>query len=149
MTKDNEKDTDKYYTKFTGDDAENTWWEYLIKTNKAIAEKNKWTSALETGVVTPSTKEQKMAEASGKHWFVMTCPGDALKYVRIHHEEGMVYKIWNELKTRYDGVEHNALQDLYAKVVDTIDNGPRDEDLLLWFSKSNVQTRKQKKEVED
>jgi hypothetical protein len=98
MTKDIKKDTDKCYTKFTGEDAENTWWEYLIKT-KAIAEKNKWTSALETDVVTPSTKEQKMAETSGKHWFLMTCQGDALKYVRIHHEEGMVYKIWNELKT--------------------------------------------------
>jgi hypothetical protein len=31
-------------------------------------------------------------------------------------------------------VEHNNLQDLYAKVVDTIDCGPRDEDPLLWFS---------------
>jgi hypothetical protein len=45
-----------------------------------------------------------------------------------------VYKIWNELKTRYDGVKHNDLQDIYAKVVDTIDCGPRDEEPLLWFS---------------
>jgi hypothetical protein len=134
MKKDTEKDIDKYCTKFTGEDVENTWWEYLIKT-KAIAEKNKGTSALEHDVVTPSTKEQKMAEASEKHWFAMTCQGDALKYVRIHHEEGTVYRIWNKLKTRYNGVEHNDLQDLYAKVMDTINNGPRDEDTLLWFSK--------------
>jgi hypothetical protein len=98
MTKDTEKDNVKYYTKFTGEDAKNTWWEYLIKT-KAIVEKSKWTSALETDVMIPSTKEQKMAEASGKHWFVMMCQGDTLKYARIHHEEGKVYKIWNELKT--------------------------------------------------
>jgi hypothetical protein len=77
-----------------------------------------------------------MVEASGKHWFVMMCQGDALKYVRIHHEEGTVYKIWNELKTRYDGVEHNNLEDLYAKVVDTINNGPRDEDPLLCSPKA-------------
>jgi hypothetical protein len=99
-----------------------------------LKEKNKWISALESDGVSLSTKEQKMAEASQKHWFVMTCQGDALKYVRIHHGEEMVYKIWNKLKTRYDGVEHNDLQDLYAKVVDTIDDGPGEEDHLLWFS---------------
>jgi hypothetical protein len=45
-----------------------------------------------------------------------------------------VYDIWNELKQRYDGVEHNDLHDLYAKVVQKIEDGPRDNDPLLWFS---------------
>jgi hypothetical protein len=60
----------------------------------------------------------------------MTCKGDALKYVRIHHETGSVYIIWNELKKRYDGVEHNDLQDLNKKIVDTIAVGPGDDDPL-------------------
>ena len=58
-------DHEKYYTKFSGEDAENTWWEYSLKT-KAYAEKNKWTSALEKDIVNPTTKEQKAAEAAGR-----------------------------------------------------------------------------------
>jgi hypothetical protein len=42
---------------------------------KAIAEKYKWMSAIESNVVNPTTKEQKAAEAAGKHSFVMTCKG--------------------------------------------------------------------------
>jgi hypothetical protein len=99
MTNDNEKDVSKYYTSFTGADAQNTWWEYLLKT-KANAEKNKWMSVMDKDIVSPTSKEQKSAEAAGKHWFVMTCKGDALKYVRIHYESGYVNKIWHELKKR-------------------------------------------------
>jgi hypothetical protein len=60
---------------FDGEDAEKTWWEYMVKT-KVIAEKYKWVSAIESNVVNPTTKEQKAAEAAGKHWFVMTCKGE-------------------------------------------------------------------------
>jgi hypothetical protein len=31
MTRDSEKDTDIYYTTFDGEDAESTWWEYIVK----------------------------------------------------------------------------------------------------------------------
>jgi uncharacterized protein (DUF427 family) len=73
MTKDSEKDTDKYYTiTFDGEDAENTRWEYMVKT-KAIAEKYNWMSAIESNMVTPATKEKKAAEAAGTHWFMMPC----------------------------------------------------------------------------
>jgi hypothetical protein len=82
---------------FDGEDAENTWWEYMVKT-KVIAEKYKWMSAIESNVVNPTTKEQKTSEAAGKHWFVMTCKGEALQSVRIHHDKGSVQDIWNELK---------------------------------------------------
>jgi hypothetical protein len=133
MTRDSEKDTDRYYATFDGEDAENTWWEYMLKT-KAIAEKYKWMSAIESSVVNPTTKEQKAGEAAGNDWFVMTCMGVALQYVRIHHDKGSVQDIWNELKQRYDGVKHNDLQDLYAKVVIKIEDGPKDRDPLLWFS---------------
>jgi hypothetical protein len=102
-SEESEKDSDKYYTSFDGKDAEHTWWEYLVKT-KAIAAKYKWNSSIESNVVKPTTKEQIAAEAAGKHWFVMTCKSEALLYVRMHHEGGSVYDIWNELKQRYDGV---------------------------------------------
>jgi hypothetical protein len=144
MRRDSDKDSDKYYTKFDGEDAKNTWWEYMVKT-KTIAEKCKWTSAIETNVVNPTTKEQKAAEAAGKHRFVMTCKANALKYVRIHHETGSVHIIWNELKKRYDGVEHNNLQDLYEKIVDTIAGGPGDDDPLLWFSEIERTNQEAKK----
>jgi hypothetical protein len=133
MTQDSEKDTDKYYTTFDGEDAENTWWEYMVKT-KAIAEKYKWMSAIESNMDNPTTKEQRAGEATGKHWFVMTCKGEALQYIRIHHDKGSVQDLWNKLKQPYDGVEYNDLQDLYAKMVSKIEDGPKDSDPLLWFS---------------
>jgi hypothetical protein len=64
MTRDSEKDTDKYYTTFDGKDAENTWWEYSMMKPKVIAEKYKWMSAIESNVVNPTTKEQKAGEAA-------------------------------------------------------------------------------------
>jgi hypothetical protein len=67
-------------------------------------------SVIESNVVNPTTKKQKAGEAAGKHWFVMTCKGVALQYVRIHHDKGRVQDICNDLKQRYDGVEHNDLQ---------------------------------------
>jgi hypothetical protein len=127
------KDTNKYCTTFDGDEAENTRWEYMVET-KVIAENCKWMTSLETNVVKPTTKEQRAGEASGKHWFVMTCKGDALLYVHIHHEKGSVYNIWSELKQRYDGVAHNDLQDLYEKINDVIEEGPNNRDPLLWFT---------------
>jgi hypothetical protein len=115
---------------FDSENAENMWWEYMVKT-KVIAEKYKWK------VVTPTTKK-KAARAAGRHWCVMTWKGKALQYVRIHHNKGSVQAIWNNLKQCYNGVEHNNLQDVYAKVVTKIEDGPKDSDPLLLFSEKEA-----------
>jgi hypothetical protein len=39
-------------------------------------------------IVSPTTEEQKAAEAAGKWWFIMTCKGTALKHVKMHSETG-------------------------------------------------------------
>jgi hypothetical protein len=55
-------------------------------------------SAIESNVVNLTTNEQKAGEAAGKHWFLMTCKGVALQYMRIHHDKGTVQDIWNKLE---------------------------------------------------
>jgi hypothetical protein len=112
-----------------------------VRTTAAAAEKCKWKSAIEARAVTATTKEQKTAEASGKHWFIMTCTGMAFKYGKMHAGTGCTFNIWQELQERFNNVKLGDLQDLYKWLTDTVATGPEDDDPKLGSRKSKRPTR--------
>jgi hypothetical protein len=107
--------------------------------------KYKWKSAMDARVISPKTKEQVAAEAAGRYWFIMTCKGDELEYIRMHAEDGCTYDMWKELKDRYDVVRKDGLTDLYTNFTETANAGPGSDDPKLWFKKIEEVNKKVKK----